>query len=284
MRNRVASASRRDAAKCGKCGANLFPGDAATKAGKTGSRPPPRQKASAQKSRPSAKPPPRPAPSPEAEGSGISARTALGLIFGIGFVFLLIANTQTSQDRASARPSSPAPTERLPIPDDFFAGAQPSTGSGSSATSPPVARSVERTPSQPGLPPVRPRPPAGIYTNDSGRRLEAPFEIRTSPGADYYIKLVDITTQRDAVGIYVHGGRRLEVNVPLGSYEMRYASGDSWRGLKHLFGPGDMTTYSKSNDIFRFRIEGGYVNGYTVELIRQAGGNMRTYGISPDQF
>lgn len=134
------------------------------------------------------------------------------------------------------------------------------------------------------LPPPAARPASGVLENRTGRSAEAPFAINTSPGADYYLKLVDATTGRDAVTIYVRGGQPLEVSVPLGSYRLRYASGETWRGPAHLFGPGELTSYNASDSVFNFAVSGGYVNGYTVELIRQVGGNMDTRRISPSQF
>jgi len=134
------------------------------------------------------------------------------------------------------------------------------------------------------LPPPATRPTSGVLENRTGRSAEAPFAINTSPGADYYLKLVDATTGRDAVTIYVQGGKPLKVSVPLGSYRLRYASGETWRGPAHPFGPGDLTSYNASDSVFNFAVSSGYVNGYTVELIRQVGGNMDTRRISPSQF
>jgi hypothetical protein len=72
--------------------------------------------------------------------------------------------------------------------------------------------------------------------------------------------------------------------VPLGTYRLRYASGETWRGETHLFGPGDLKSYSASESIFTFEVSGGYVNGYTVELIQQVGGNMDTRNINLSEF
>lgn len=156
----------------------------------------------------------------------------------------------------------------------LFAGADPSTTRPSAAQAPTAAP----------LPPAVSRPAAGVVTNRTGRPPEAPFEIVTSPGADYFLKLVEAGTGQDALTIYVRGGERLEVTAPLGSYRMRYAAGETWRGETHLFGPGDLTSYNGSESVFTFEVSGGYVNGYTVELIRQVGGNMDTRRISPSQF
>ncbi len=136
--------------------------------------------------------------------------------------------------------------------------------------------STQRAESLP--PPVFQAP--GIIWNRTGLNGSAPFQIRTSPGADYFVKLVDYQTGADAVGIFVKGGQTLEVEIPPGTYRMRYASGQTWRGTSHLFGPGQHTSYSQSSSRFEFT----RYDGYTVELIRQTGGNMPTSSISPSQF
>lgn len=124
----------------------------------------------------------------------------------------------------------------------------------------------------------------GIMWNMTGRQLQAPLRIETSAGVDYYVKLVDAMTGAEAVAIFVRGGIPLDVDVPLGSYFLKYASGQTWRGERPLFGPGDLTNYVKANSRFDFTVQGGYINGYTVELIRHPGGNLSTKSISPSEF
>lgn len=125
---------------------------------------------------------------------------------------------------------------------------------------------------------------SGIMWNVTGRPLEAPLRIETSQGADYYVKLIDATTGAAAIAIFVKGGWPLDVKIPLGSYHFRYASGETWRGESFLFGPDDLTSYNEAGDLFDFVAQDGYINGYTVELIRQVGGNLSTKSISPSQF
>jgi len=120
----------------------------------------------------------------------------------------------------------------------------------------------------------------GMIWNRTGLSGSAPFQIKTSPGADYFIKLVNYQTGADAVGIFVKGGQTIEVQIPPGTYRMRYASGLTWRGEASLFGPGQLTSYSQSASNFEFTRYGGY----TVELISQTGGNMSTRSILPSQF
>jgi hypothetical protein len=125
---------------------------------------------------------------------------------------------------------------------------------------------------------------SGIVWNRTGRAAEAPLEIITGSGGGYFVKLVDAMTEHDAVAIFVIGGVPLEVEVPLGSYWMRYCSGETWRGESHRFGPGDLTSCSKATTRLDFVVQDGYINGFTVELIRQSGGNLPTETIPWDQF
>ena len=122
----------------------------------------------------------------------------------------------------------------------------------------------------------------GIIFNDTGAEGLAPFTIITSAGADYYVKLVYEGTSTPAVGIFVQGGVSNEVLVPLGRYQMRYASGSTWYGMNDLFGPD--TSYAKALDVLDFREEDNQYKGYTVELILQEGGNLSTEGINPGEF
>ena len=137
----------------------------------------------------------------------------------------------------------------------------------------------EKPPKNEPLPPVVFQTP-GVMWNYTGRSGNAPFTIITRSGSDYYIKLVDYYSGADRVGIFVSGGRTLNVRIPPGSYKLRYAYGKSWRGEKVLFGPGRNTQYQQSPTRFDFMLN----SGYTVELISQAGGNMPTSGISASQF
>jgi hypothetical protein len=82
--------------------------------------------------------------------------------------------------------------------------------------------------------------------------------------------------------MYVEGGRYFETTVPLGIYEMRYAYGKTWYGPTHLFGPE--TLYAKTDRQFHFGFDGSRYSGYTVELIMQSSGNLRTIPLPPTSF
>ncbi|WP_125925600.1 hypothetical protein [Halomonas aestuarii] len=121
----------------------------------------------------------------------------------------------------------------------------------------------------------------GKVVNLTRRDAVAPFQIKTQAGQDYVIKLKTLS-ERDAVIVYVHGGRTVNVDVPMGRYKLYYASGDTWYGNTHLFGPD--TAYSKSDSQFNFQLQGNQYMGYTVSLYRVSNGNMNTRSIPRESF
>jgi len=110
----------------------------------------------------------------------------------------------------------------------------------------------------------------------------APLEIKTRAGNNYYIKIVNVSNNQAALTAYIVGGRPFEVEMPLGTYEIRYAAGDTWYGTQHYFGPD--TAFSKANELFHFTFDGYQYSGYTVELILQVHGNLRTVHIDQSDF
>lgn len=118
-----------------------------------------------------------------------------------------------------------------------------------------------------------------MYTN--GERV-APFKIQTSRGANYLVKLVSAFSQEPVMTIFIRGGNTVSTEVPLGTYEVKYASGEKWYGYKHLFGPD--TGYSKAESKFTFENTGYQISGYTITLYRVSNGNLRTSTISRSQF
>jgi hypothetical protein len=82
--------------------------------------------------------------------------------------------------------------------------------------------------------------------------------------------------------IFVRGGDTVQVEVPLGTYVVKYASGTTWYGYDYRFGPE--TDYSKAESKFDFRNDGYQISGYTITLYRVAGGNLHTRGLSPAEF
>lgn len=110
----------------------------------------------------------------------------------------------------------------------------------------------------------------------------APLKINTSYGSNYVVKLKDYYTKEPVMTIFVRGGSDIETKVPLGNFEITYASGDKWYGYNYLFGPD--TGYSKADEVFSFRNTGYQINGYTITLYRVSNGNLRTTNINKSDF
>lgn len=117
------------------------------------------------------------------------------------------------------------------------------------------------------------------YTTD--KRI-APLEIKTSPGTNYLVKLVSAYSKQPVMTIFIIGGSTISTKVPLGAYEIKYASGQKWHSYENLF--GSHTKYNKANEIFTFQNTGYQVSGYTITLYQVSNGNLSTSTISPSQF
>jgi hypothetical protein len=112
----------------------------------------------------------------------------------------------------------------------------------------------------------------------------APLTIRTSTngGYHYLVKLVNLFNNNSIGSYFIRSGDSLDLKIPLGTYEIRYATGTKWQGLDYLF--GSETIYSKADSTFNFSFDGYRYTGYTVELILQQNGNLRTSSMEASQF
>jgi hypothetical protein len=121
---------------------------------------------------------------------------------------------------------------------------------------------------------------------DTRRHLDvdavAPLEINTSYGGYYFIKMVDTSSGREELELFIHGGRTIEIKMPLGTYTMKYATGKTWYGREHLFGLD--TVYSEASSSFDFTQDYSGYSGYTVTLYKVSNGNMQTKSINASQF
>ena len=111
----------------------------------------------------------------------------------------------------------------------------------------------------------------------------APLQIRTrATDGNYVVKIVDWDTA-EFIGMYfIQRGGTLSVDVPLGSYRLKFASGNEWYGEKFLFGP--TTSYSYANQRLTFHLSGNYAEGHSIELIPRVGGNLTTESLRPTDW
>jgi hypothetical protein len=153
-------------------------------------------------------------------------------------------------------------------------------------TPPAVARAAAPVapPKRVSKPPIpeQPLPANGdVKTYTFAERI-APFEIKTDGGQHYLVKLVNAVTKAPVLTVFVRGGQTVTIDVPLGTYEVRYTCGDSWYGYTYLF--GDSGSYSKANETFAFTQTGNNVSGYTITLYPVEHGNLQTKDIEPTEF
>jgi hypothetical protein len=135
--------------------------------------------------------------------------------------------------------------------------------------------------SRPSIP-EQPLPLSGSIRTFTTAEREAPFEIKAAQGSNYLLKLVDAFTKAPVLTVFVRSGATVNIDVPLGVYEVRYASGEAWYGDEYLFGPD--TAYSKADKTFTFEAVGNQVRGFTITLYKVAHGNLRTAAIKPTEF
>ena len=129
---------------------------------------------------------------------------------------------------------------------------------------------------------TRPIPANGKVWNFTAARRIAPLRISVSPGNHYYIKVVDAYTEERVITLFIRSGRRAQVEVPTGTYRVKYATGKNWYGRENHFGPEPH--YLKADDTFTFEIVGQQVRGHRIELVLQEGGNLRTESIPEGDF
>ena len=156
------------------------------------------------------------------------------------------------------------------------------TGQTPKATRTPIAAKVTVVPAT--VRPSMPMPRNGDVTKYTYKTHEAPFEVVTPSGDDYYYVVLSesTNTRLKVISVLVHPGKKVEIDVPLGNYKMFYATGEKWYGRTALF--GEATRYYKANDILRFYADGDSIMGHTIELIKQVGGNLETMGVNEDEF
>jgi hypothetical protein len=137
----------------------------------------------------------------------------------------------------------------------------------------------------------RPQPRQGIYKwyGRSWGDDVADFTIKTAAGSNYFVKLEDLSG-RPARAFFVQGGSTISYKVPLGTFILKYASGQSWCSEAELFGPDTAT--NQADQFFDFDRQvtedatgiTTSISDITVELILQPGGNLRTHAILRSQF
>ncbi len=134
---------------------------------------------------------------------------------------------------------------------------------------------------------TEPEPRTGVLQENFLDDPIAPFEVKTDGQSSYYIKLIDAQSGKIALTGYIRrGNTHMETEVPLGTYYMRYATGDFWYGETLDFGMqlGGRAGYAKCQPTLTFTAKESSVKGQSITLIQQVNGNMTTPEINPGSF
>ncbi len=125
----------------------------------------------------------------------------------------------------------------------------------------------------------------------------APLTIVTTGDEGYYF-VIDMIEMPDDLSLddyskeyftscsriilYVRGGDTAELLLPIGVYEIYYATGDTWYSEDYLF--GDSTRFIKCDDVFCFSEDHDGYLGWTIKLEPVPNGNLGTVRIDKTDF
>lgn len=150
-------------------------------------------------------------------------------------------------------------------------------------------KELSKIPSKTSTLPSLPLPPNGTLYDKNGTLYHnapddhiAPLRVSTTAGSNYFIKIQNHDTGKPIAYMFIRSGQSARIKVPLGSFTIKYAAGNNWHGVKNLFGPD--TSIFMCEKKFDFYQDNNEVHGYTVELIKQPGGNLHTREISVNEF
>jgi hypothetical protein len=135
--------------------------------------------------------------------------------------------------------------------------------------------------------PEVPLPASGAVRKDTKRASVAPFRVITSGSSHYLVKLFDqgsssAKSPKSVLSVFVRAGGTVKIEVPLGTYIIRTASGEKWYGYKHLFGPD--TGFTELGDTFEFSQHGNKLTGHSITLYAVPGGNLSSKGSDAKSF
>jgi hypothetical protein len=130
--------------------------------------------------------------------------------------------------------------------------------------------------------PVRDLPQNGYVARFQERPEVAPFTVIAAPEGHHVVKLEEAETGVAVLMMFVHAGQTAQTKIPLGNYRLKYATGTTWFGEQHLFGPG--TSYQQADRTLGFvKTPTGY-SGHTIQLIRQVNGNLPTSALPANRW
>ena len=111
----------------------------------------------------------------------------------------------------------------------------------------------------------------------------APFKISArNATTHFFVKLEDWRTEAPVVTAFVRKGDEITIDVPLGEYRLKYASGTHWMGAETLFWP--VTASSQASLPMVFRTEGNQYRGHALDLAPRVSGNLHAVPVDARSF
>lgn len=112
------------------------------------------------------------------------------------------------------------------------------------------------------------------YQGGGGRRLQ----VETQSGDGHHlIKIEDWKSGRAVALLFIREGDKQKVNVPPGTYRIKFACGRTWYGDKLRFGPGESCFVADEPFDFDDR-------GWSITLYPVTDGNLQKTRIPGDEF
>ena len=121
-------------------------------------------------------------------------------------------------------------------------------------------------------------PNYSFWIKEPKYRCNSVLKVNTSRDASYVIKFVDPYDGEVILMCYLPSGVSQEIDLPSGTFEIRYTCGTEWFGNDKMF--GDKGAYAKADHTFQFS-EG---SGYELTLYRVRNGNLHTSIMRKEDF
>ena len=123
-----------------------------------------------------------------------------------------------------------------------------------------------------------PMPNEAYFIQEPQYRCASTLKINTSKDASYVIKVVDPYNNEVIEVFFLPAGVSLEVDIPIGRFEIRYTCGTKWYGEKEMFGAD--ASYARADRYFDFSEE----LGHELTLYRVRDGNLSTSKMRKEDF
>ena len=167
------------------------------------------------------------------------------------------------------------------------------TSKGSPSQTKFVADSPSPKPDNSGIqynPKPQPLPKNGTIRSFAHGERPAPLKVNTRGSDHHLIKLTRPGSTEAVMYLFIRAGQSAEMEVPLGTFEIKWATGKEWYGYKKKF--GESTAYGKADKLFKFeqtitQTSTGYtttMKGREITLYPVTSGNLSTKTISADEF